>query len=518
MAIRKRPVSPRQKMINLMYVILMAMLALNVDGDVLTGFDRIDGSLTRTVAAARKESMLMYDSLAALMGINPVKTEPWNEKAEEVRRASERMMRMTVSLKDMIAREADGKDSDPMDLRNKEDMEAVAQVMLSPVDGKGRELREAIEAYRDLAVSVTADPEKRRLIADNLSTDVPQGASGKDWEHYMFESMPAVAAVTFLTKLQADITQAEREALHTLLASIDEGDMRMNAFRAVVVPSSLTVVRGGEFKAGVMMAAEDTTSVWDMYIDGRKVDYNDGQYSLRAGQTGEHTLSGYLQMTGRNGGTVRREFTQRYTVIDPIATVSADMTNVLYAGYDNPVSVSVPGHSPGEVKAVMEGGVLTQLAPGKYTARPSGEGEASISVSVTKDGKVTDMGRYAFRVRQLPDPMPYIPVTDGEGRTRRYRSGAIPKASLTEATELRAAIDDGILDTPFRVTSFEAVFFDSRGDAVPVASDGPRFSERQKDTFRQLARGKRLYITRVTVTGPDGASRTLDSSMELIVR
>ena len=67
---------------------------------------------------------------------------------------------------------------------------------------------------------------------------------------------------------------------------------------------------------------------------------------------------------------------------------------------------------------------------------------------------------------------------------------------------LSAAIDDGILDVPFRVQNFETVFFDNMGNAVPMASEGASFSARQKDTFRKLSRNRRFYISRVTVVGP----------------
>ena len=86
------------------------------------------------------------------------------------------------------------------------------------------------------------------------------------------------------------------------------------------------------------------------------------------------------------------------------------------------------------------------------------------------------------------------------------------------ADAIGAAIDDGILDIGFRVQSFETVFFDNMGNAVPMASEGASFSSRQKDTFRKLARNRRFYISRVTVVGPDGLTRTLQNPMEIIVK
>jgi hypothetical protein len=83
---------------------------------------------------------------------------------------------------------------------------------------------------------------------------------------------------------------------------------------------------------------------------------------------------------------------------------------------------------------------------------------------------------------------------------------------------IKAAIDDGLLDIEFRVVSFEAVFFDNMGNAVPMVSNGASFSERQRDAFRKLSRNRRFYISRVTAIGPDGITRKLPSSMEVIVK
>jgi hypothetical protein len=94
----------------------------------------------------------------------------------------------------------------------------------------------------------------------------------------------------------------------------------------------------------------------------------------------------------------------------------------------------------------------------------------------------------------------------------------LSKAQLINADGIGAAIDDGILDIAFKVVSFETVFFDNMGNAVPMQSEGSRFSARQKDTFRKLSRNKRFYISRVTAVGPDGLQRTLPASMEVIIK
>lgn len=508
-------------MINLMYVVLMAMLALNVSTEVLNGFSIVEESLNRTTGNSAKENLAIYEDFDAQMKANPQKVKMWYDRAQRVRQMSDSLYNLAADLKLAIVQEADGKNGDPQNIRNKEDLEAANQVMLSLSGGRGQELFDAINSFRQRMLKMVTDEKQKEIIASNLTTEIPKNAMtmGKNWQEYMFESMPAAAAVTLLSKLQSDVRYAEGEVLHTLVQNIDVKDIRVNALEAFVIPNSQTIVRGDKFSAHIVMAAVDTTQVPDIYIGNQKVTLQDNLYERICGATGDFTLAGYLETVNGNGERIRRDFSQKYTVVDPSATVSADLMNMLYAGYNNPISVSVPGVPLTKVQASMTNGTLQPVGPGKYIARPAKIGEnATITVISTNTGRAQQMGQYTFRVRKLPDPTPYIAMKDEHGNPTRYKGGGLAKSQLVAADAIGAAIDDGILDIGFRVQSFETVFFDNMGNAVPMASEGASFSSRQRDTFRKLARNRRFYISRVTVVGPDGLTRTLQNPMEIIVK
>jgi len=506
-------------MINLMYVVLMAMLALNVSNEVLNGFAIVEESLNRTTANAAQENRAIYQDFEDQMASNPQKVREWYEKAMKVKEMSEKLYSLATELKLAIAQEADGKDGNPANLQNKEDLEAANQVMLAPGRGRGEELKKAIDSYREGILEMIPDTAKRAIVASDLTTNVPNGILGKNWQEYMFEAMPAVAAVTLLSKLQNDVRNAEKEVLHTLVQNIDVKDIRVNALDAFVIPNSQTIVQGDRFSAHIVMAAIDTTQVPEIYIGGQKVDLPGNVYETVTSRTGDFTLSGYIQTINGNGDPIRRDFEQKYTVVEPSATVSADLTRMLYAGYDNPISVSVPGVPLSRVSASMTNGTLTPNGQGKYIAHPSQVGQdAVITITSTNTGRAQTMGTFAFRVRKLPDPTPYIDVKDEQGNADRFKGGNMSKKQLVEAEGIGAAIDDGILDIGFRVVSFETVFFDNMGNAVPIASDGAKFSSRQKETFRKLTRNRRFYISHVVAIGPDGIQRTLKTSTEVIVK
>lgn len=501
-----------------MYIVLMAMLALNISTEVLNGFAVIEESLNRSTANSSSENEALYGDFSEQMKNNPQKVREWFEKATAVKNASDSLYNFAQQLKVAIVKEADGADGDVHNIENVDNLEAAGTVMLAPITGKGKKLYDAVNAYREGILKYVTDPHQRKIISGNLSTKVPRKSNtlGKNWQEYMFENMPVAAAVTFLSKLQNDVRYAEGEVLHSLVAQVDLKDIRVNKLSAFVVPEKTVLYPGEQFKASIVMAALDTTKHPTIYVNGSRLNTSNGQYSFTAGGVGEHQFSGYILMENAAGEFLRRDFTQKYSVIPApnSATVAADLMNVLYAGYDNPMSVSMPGVPQNAVSLTASGARVVGKGNGKYTIVPSAVGQ-DVTIRVTgRDGKNTrSAGPYVFHVRKLPDPTAYIP----QG-TNRFRSGAMSKANLMEATGIKAAIDDGILDIEFRVLSFQTVFYDNMGNAVPMASNGANFSQSQRETFRKLSRNRRFYVTDVTAVGPDGITRKLPGAMQVIVK
>ncbi len=516
MTVKKRPVSPRQKMINLMYIVLLAMLALNVSNEVLKGFDLVGDSLNRSTDNAAKENAAIYKDLEAQLKANPTKVRPWYDKAMEVKRMSDSLYNYAEQLRWDIARKADGKDGTPYAIVNKEDLEAADRVMLAPVKGQGGKLYRSINSYRERILRYVTDHRQQAIIASNLSTDVPRKPEniGKNWAEYMFESMPSIAAVTMLNKLQHDVRNAEAEVLHDLVANIDLKDIRVNELNAYVLPEATTLFPGETFRSRIFMAAVDTTQRPEIYINGRRIS-GDGSYNFSVGSPGEYSFSGYILVPNAAGDIVRRNFTQKYNVIAPPsgATVAADLMNVLYAGFNNPISVSASGVSSDKISVTMTGGTLTAQGHGKYVARPAAVGkDVTFTVTGVVGGKSQTLATTTFKVRKLPNPTPYIAIGSD-----RFREGRMAKATAVALQELSAAIDDGLLDIPFRVLGFEAVFFDRMGNARPEVSAGAHFTEAQRELIRSLRRGQRFYISKVRAIGPDGIERHLVGSMEIII-
>ena len=278
MAIKKRTISPRQKMINLMYVVLMAMLAINVSSEVLDGFSIVEKSLTRTTEQTQKENMALYDALNKQYSSNATKTKEWYIKAKMV--------------------------------KDKSQLEATAQVMIAPGKQWGDKLYNTINSYREEMLKMIDDTHKRAVIAANLSTEVPKNEDNKNWKEYYFEDVPAIAAITFLTKLQSDVRYTEGEILHALTANIDANDVRINSLEALVIPNSQTIVRGNKFSANIIMAGVDTTQVPEIFVGENKTPLEGNIYETVCNHIGDFTLNGFLQTTGKDGNTIRRKFSR----------------------------------------------------------------------------------------------------------------------------------------------------------------------------------------------------------------
>lgn len=511
--------SPRQRMINLMYIVLTAMLALNVSSDVLDGFVQVHSGLSRTNETYGHRNDAVYAQLRAFAAQNPGKGQQWLDKATDVRARSAALYAMIDSLKKAVVIQADGADGDVENIRRRDDLESAAVVLLNPTTNRGRDLRLNVDAFRKSILGYITDSVKRASVEASLSTapfSRPGIATPQPWEEAKFENQPVVAAVTLLTKLQNDVRYAEGEALANLLSNVDAGDVRVNELNAFVIPQSRMVMRGGKYSANIVLAAVDTTARPAVFVNGQRLGNDRGLYELITSRTGTFDYSGYLEVPHGDGSVTRHPFKESYTVMEPSATVSATMMNVLYAGINNPISISVPGVPMSSVQATMTNGSLTRNGD-TWIAKPAAVGkEAVITVTATIDGRSQTVNTTTFRVRKLPDPVAFINYR-GQGGTERYKGGKpFAKALLVEAPGIAAAIDDDMLNIDFKVLGFETVFFDQMGNAMPEVSAGPNFSQRQKDSFRRLSRGKRFYISRIRAIGPDGVERVL-SPVEVIV-
>lgn len=503
-----------------MYLVFIAMLALNVSSEVLDGFALVEESLLRSVKVSSQRNDRILEDLKIYYETNRTKTQEWYEKGMQVSNRTDSLFYYIQELKNRIVKKSDGKDGNPEHIKRPDDLNAAYEVMFERGKNDATRLKNNIDAYRQYIISLVANPSIKNIIENNLNTEPSQKAkeNKQTWEESLFWRMPTAAAITLLTKIQNDIRYAEGEVLNDLIKNIDVLDFRVNTIEAFVIPESQNVMRGTPYRAHIGLLAQDSTQKPKIYVNGKPLpDEANGQYVAGTGSTGTFQVNGYIEMPRGDGSLLRRDYSTQYFVVEPSATIAPEWMNVLYAGVGNNIRIAVPGVAGQNVSATISNGSLTHKGNDIWVATPKYGSDAIITVvAKMTGGRMQEMAKTTFRVRQLPDPTPYLNITNADGNKVRYKGGTpLAKAALISVEALSAAIDDGILDQPFAVLRFDLQKFDSMGFAITTGSDGPRFSTQQKDAIRGMQRGQTLLLRGIVVKGADGIERTLNAPMEI---
>jgi len=479
-----------------MYLVFIAMLALNVPAEVLDGFDLVEEGLKQTIETTESQNNIIVRNLTEINEDNPEKAGQTYVNADNFNKQSDQLYNYIQDLKIRIAKEADGKNANVDNIQRRDGLGPASEIMLGPGEKEGEKLRNSINSYRDLAINLVQNNTKKENIRKRLTTEVPSKSrlDNKNWEETYFEQMPTSAAITLLTKIQSDVRAAQGEVLADLYGNIDAGDYRVNLLEAQVIPESEFVMSGGTYKGQVVLSAVDTTKRPRFSLPGIG---SDGRFTIPAGGVGiNKTFSGNL-LVDIDGEPFSIPFESKYHVVPRTSTIQLADANILYAGEENKLVISAPGFSNDQLSPRPTNGVIRKGDDGRWIAIPEKAG-TDMKISVYSGTTLVD--EQIFRTRLLPAPTPYIAFRDAEGNPQRYRTGRIAKANLLAASGVKASIDDGFLDREFTVIRFNTVFFDAMGNAVREPSDGPNFSERQKSQMRQLTRGKSFFISDVKAT------------------
>ena len=505
------PETPRQKMIGMMYLVLTAMLALNVSTDILNGFTLVDDSLHSSIAASDTRNAKLYNDFKAANADNPEKTQEWFDKAMEVQKRADSLVNYIQDFKEHIAiladgqskvdarRGAEGKEDPTRRIEGNSNLDVTAQYAIN--EGHGAELKEIVAYYRDYAAGLAnQDAELRSSILQNLATDRGWNAHEKDscdWEIAIFEGMPVGASITILTKMQNDVRSTESQLIQCLMDRTDAGDLRANKLNAYVIPNSNYVIRGGKYTAQIILAAVDSTQRPEYYIEGQRIN-DQGIYEVAASGVGLKKYSGWIAYQNPSTGEMENlPFTSEYSVGEPAVTISNNDLNIMYRGYDNKFSISVPGVANDKVKVSVNGASVRQQG-GIWIIKPGDNAKSvSISVSAELDGRMQQMGSREYRVKALPKPGAYFKSGENEYNGEK----AIPRSALLNAgaSVIASYGPDGLLDLPFQISGFRANI-----NGVYLESRGNKFTREQLDRLAKLKPGNSVIITDIRAKGPDG--------------
>lgn len=507
MGAKNCPETPRQKMIGMMYLVLTAMLALNVSADVLNAFTKVQQGLTSTIANFGKKNAELYNEIEMAYNLNQTKVAGVRDKAGEIRKSTKELIDFIEQLKVRMVEIADGEEADVMDIKAKDNLDIGAQVML--LEGNGKEFKKMLTAYREkLAGYIAAkDSVLKNSLLTHLATDDPKPVDGefKSWESSKFEGIPLIGVVTILTMYQADLLSTESDVVKYLFSSMDAESFKFNKLEALVIPDSRYILKGETFKARVMLAAIDTTQKPQIIANGRNLAYQGdvATYSETATTVGFKKLKGVINYITPSGTTLPREFEMEYEVADPAVVISPTKMNVFYVGVDNPVSLAAPGISPEAIEPRITNGSIRKVENGTYIVRPAIVGKnCSITVFANIQGQQRELQTQHFRVKDVPDPV---------AKVNGLRGGKIRKNMLVAAGQVDVEMENFDFDLKFTVENFSVYTVIDGYVQEETNSRKASFSEAQLRLINKLKRNQALTIDNIVVKGPDGSTRKLPS-------
>lgn len=557
--------TPRQKMIGMMYLVLTALLAMNISKDVLNAFIQINKGLGKT------NEILENKAAATIESINQskegAKAVPFQQAAAQVSQWTDDMVKYIEEIKARsmacaVKRNETGEGFEEFivegkaiypDYKNAEGDQLVktpdSQDQTSMLIGSdpanprqdafsAAELRKKLTEYRDrlLNLSVTkADSSgKSWTLPEDVKAaitgafDFPKGVDHdgveEEWEVNNFYHMPLVAVLANFSKIQTDVMNAKNNVVAALAAGINASDLKFTDVTVAVVPKQSYVLRGGEFEVEIYLAAFNKTSKTKVYMGGEAsptstpavfdvsgksaIESNsDGKCIFKANtggmSLGEHSYRGQIAYMKDGKEEYIPFIVPPVFVGEPALVVSPVQMNVFYRGLDNPVEISVPGVPQSSVEASCTGcQTFAKGDKGTWNVRPGADQKATISVSATINGEKKSIGTKEFRVKRIPDP---IPSFGGKKPT----DGTIARGDASVASGVAANMENFDFNVKVVVKSFKLTIVSGAGNLKEYPSSSNRISEAGSEAIKKAKVGEKIFIEDIMVDMPDGQTRKL---------
>ena len=475
--------SPRQRMINLMYLVFIAMMALNMGKEVLSAF----GLMNEKLQTANERYQLTNEAaFAELERKEQEKPEDYKEaleKARQVRELSNEYYAYLSSLKEEVMSQASNKtDYQVMDKSDFLDEKFFKTDGLKP---EGQKFLDEINKYRTQLVSLLGakDEALKKIIEERFSTGENNKVKNREgntvgWVQYNYEGFPYIAAVTKFSQLQSDVRQTEQDFYKAMLGEKMKEELSMKHYTTLLEQSRGAYYANQQFDGAIVLGRKDNSTKpkrVELTLDGRKlseseVEVVEGKIKLKVntGNVGEHKIAGTLYYE-QDGQETPVEVAQSFTTIPRPneAVISADKMNVVYRGVVNPMTISMPGVPDNQVTASAPG--LSRKSGPNYIMKPNvGSAEVTINVTGTIEGQKFSSSK-KFRIKDIPKPEGAILRTTGAVK--------LAKANIL-AGELSVAFNDFDFDLSTKVNSFRilvpgqpsVVVQGSRVSASPAAA------------------------------------------------
>lgn len=529
--------SPRQKMIGMMYLVLTALLALNISKEIINAFITIDDGLKLTNANFDKKNEMTYMAFAKAYDLDKVKAKVPYENAMKAKKLSADLCTYITGVRGKMVGlsagfDASSKVGDTLRLtllEKPDDYDNPTNFMIgsdpADVTGEAKKLKETlIKYYANLEKLLPEKSQKNfaARIKPSIPTKEVYSAEHEkmiSWEWYNFYHAPIVAAIAQMDRIINDVKNAEGDAVNELFASVNASDFKFDKLTAKVVAPTSYVFTGDHYTADVFVAAYNSTQNPVIYlgefdsikpfkllsgtIDSTsvKVVSGLGKYDVQASGTGLQKWAGLIRVKKPDGAFESYPFKGEYMVAAPSAAIFLEKMNVFYIGVDNPITISAAGVAPSNLSPSLTGGTMRANGKaGSYIVNVTAGTEATLNIGAKLNGSNKSMGSFKFRIKRVPDPVAYVGSLKADG--------SMTKSELMGQAGVFAKMENFDFDLKFSVVSF-VLSISINGVFVEKKSMGPGITPEMKTMMGGAKPGNRVFFEQVTVKGPDGTLRKI---------
>jgi len=529
------PETPRQRMIGMMYLVLTAMLALNVSKNILDAFSIIDEATIVSIENTERSLSTDYNFLVrqkALKGEEKIGVPL--QKVTQLKQLSDEMVQYIEKIKTDLLNDVDGgalnKEGKPKgikDIQGKDEISKTTNFMYK--SGLAKQLKEKIISYKSAVLAIVNDPnrpEQNAKIAESMGLVVDgeylnNDKKTEDWETHNFNGTILAATVTMLNKTINEVRNAQSVVSKSIIDGIEGDNFKFDKVAGQAIPNSRMVFRGSGYSADIIVAAYDSKipakAFYKMGADtltseagATLIESVNGivKLSIPSGSTGEQRYAGFIRIKGPDGTDVDYPFKDKYTVVEPVAVIAADNMNVLYAGIDNPITVSAPGVAADKISLNVEGCSTSKVGAGKYNVKPS-ESLIGKTISATTSAAAEkgsqSLGSQNFRIKRVPDP---------QAKLGALSTGKRNKNEILANPFVVAKMDEGfVFNLTWTIQSFQVSIIERGMESSSTQVQGNQLPASIVSAIRNAAPKTVIQITGIRASSPGLPSRNLNDLM-----
>lgn len=465
------PKEPRQLMINLMYLVLTAILALNVSAEIINAFFALEKGINNTSGIIDKQSATLLEQTKAAVAKEP-KYKEWETKSMETQRIVTEFSTYIAAIKEELVAAAGGIHPDYPD-RPKlfKDKDIPTRIFIN--SGKGKEMMDKITATKDALLQIVDEKDRATMSLPLAVDEIPADSKAKSWPEYKFKQMPVAAVMPLLAKFSNDAKTAGASIMNYCFEKTSGRlEIKLDKYIVAIAPKKAYLISGKDrFEATVVLGAySSTANNISITGNGGGLPVRDGLATYSGGVesgTGEKTFTATASIKNPATGevqSVKGEF--KYEVGQAAVTVAADKMNVFYIGVDNPISIAAAGVSSNSLKVSVSGGGASISGSGKsYVVKATTQGDCNVVVS---SPDMASAATFKFRVKRIPDPIAIL----GKKGQSNFGNG-----EFKGQEGIIAFLENFDFDARCNIVGFTTVRLGKREDPIQKANAGGRFND-----------------------------------------